>query len=235
MSAKNKLQRFAELETLTNVYQARAGEQYPHIWDDFYLTGIGEERVELKGQWGSKHFKNDNPIVLELACGKGEYTRHLAAAYPGKNFIGVDIKGNRIWRGAVEALRNEQENVAFLRTQIEHLTNYFAKGEVSEIWITFPDPFLRLSKAQKRLTSSRFLAIYRQVMNEGSIVHLKTDDPTLYEFTLETLAEEKITPLYTDFDIYSKPLPYPELEWKTYYEGLHLADGRKIKYTRFSL
>ena len=193
------------------------------------------EEVEMKGSWQEKHFKNNNPIVLELACGGGEYTVALAKKYPDKNVIGVDIKGNRIWKGAKIAMEENISNAAFLRTRIEQLDLFFGKDEVSEIWITFPDPFLRKSKAQRRLTSSRFLKIYRKVLKENGLVHLKTDDPTLYKFTVDTIEEEKINMIYHNDDIYSAELFTEELEVKTYYERMHLEHGKTIKYVRYTI
>src|ERR1043165_4299954 len=159
--AHKKLIRFAELETFDNVLQ------FPK---------------NIKGKW-RQFFKNENPIILELACGKGEYAVGLGTLYHQKNFIGIDIKGNRIWVGAKKALENKLHNVAFLRTQIDQVTEYFSPGEVSEIWITFPEPQLRKSKAKKRLTHPKFLRLYKQFLAPGGLIHLKTDSPDLYEFT----------------------------------------------------
>ncbi len=229
MSKRNKLQKFAELLTFPNVYENFDSKQ-PQL---FASDG---EVIDLKGKWASQHFQNECPITLELACGRGEYSLGLARMYPGRNFIGVDIKGARIWKGAGIALEEGLQNVAFLRTRIELITHFFAAGEISEIWITFPDPFLRKSKANRRLTSAHFLNLYRKILHPNGIVHLKTDEPNLYEFTLETLAEDaNATILYQDADIYSKPLPFPELDLKTYYESMHLAEGKTIKYIRFTI
>ena len=158
---QKKLQRFEELKTFSNVLQ------FPE---------------NMPGKWNS-FFNNSHPIVLELACGKGEYAVSLGKMFPEKNFIGVDLKGNRIWVGAKKALENNLNNVAFLRTQIDKIADYFAKNEVSEIWITFPDPQLRNSKAKKRLTHPKFLRSYQQFLIPGGLIHLKTDSPNLYEFT----------------------------------------------------
>lgn len=226
MSKKNKLFKFAEMATFGNVYQ-NYDTQTPVV-----VNGAGEE-VVVRGAWAA-HFGNSNPITLELACGGGEYTLGLGAMYPHRNFVGVDIKGARIWKGARVALERDMGNVAFLRTQIENLAAFFERGEIAEIWITFPDPFLRLSKAQKRLTSARFIEIYRQLLPSGAPVHLKTDDDTLYAFTLETIAETGCTLLYEHPNIYSIPLPFAELAVKTYYEQMHLAAGKTIKYVRFT-
>lgn len=227
MSKRNKLQKFAELLTFPNVYE-NFDPRRPE------LIGLGGMPVSLRGRWAEAHFKNDHPITLELACGRGEYTLGLARRYPGRNFIGVDIKGARIWKGAKIALDEGLENAAFLRTRIEQIALFFAPGEISEIWITFPDPFLKKGKANRRLTAPGFLKSYRQILKEGGQVHLKTDSPPLYEFTLEVLAEEPaVHLLYQNDDIYAGSLPVPELELKTYYEKMHLEDGRKIKYVRF--
>jgi len=229
MSKRNKLQKFAELLAFPNVYENFDTKQ-PQ------LTSKHGEVIDLKGKWAAEHFKNEHPIVLELACGRGEYSLGLARLYPERNFIGVDIKGARIWKGAGIAIEEGLQNVAFLRTRIEMITHFFAAEEISEIWITFPDPFLRNSKANRRLTSAHFLNLYRKILHPTGLVHLKTDDPTLYEFTLETLHEDaKAVILYQDDNIYNKPLPFPELELKTYYERMHLEVGRTIKYVRFTL
>jgi tRNA (guanine-N7-)-methyltransferase len=228
MSKKNKLQRFAELGMLPNVYQNPSMEQ-PHLLD---RRG---ETVTLGGSWAEGHFGRPAPIVLELACGKGDYTLALAREQPDKCFIGIDLKGNRLWKGATTALSETLGNVAFIRSQIEFLSLFFAPGEVSEIWITFPDPYSRPGKARKRLTSPRFLELYRRVLCPGGIVHLKTDDDGLYAYTLETLAEENVQIQYQNDNIYAGPLAFPELAHRTYYERGHLAAGKTIKYVRFVL
>ena len=223
MGSKNKLKRFKENETFENVFQPTREE---------VVSGA----FVLKGKWNSDFFKNDNPIVLELGCGKGEYSVGLAALYPDKNFIGIDIKGARFWRGAKTAVENGLNNVAFIRTQIELIDNLFAENEVDEIWITFPDPFLREGKANKRLTSSRFLNEYRKIIKPGGILHLKTDDPTLYEFTLETLQQDNQCVIHiADENIYSKPFPIPELAIKTKYEGMNISGSNTIKWIKFSI
>lgn len=229
MSKRNKLQKFAELLTFPNVYE-NYNPKNPQ------LVGLNGQEVDLKGKWRELHFKNDHPLTLELACGRGEYTLDLARRYPEQNFIGVDVKGARIWKGAGIALDEKLDNVAFLRTRIEQIALFFETGEVDEIWITFPDPFLRKSKAKRRLTAPNFLKAYRQILKPGGLVHLKTDEPNLYEFSLEVLSEDpQVNMLYKDDDIYSKKLPFPELETKTYYEKMHLAEGKKIKYIRFTI
>ena len=224
---KSKLQRFAELNTFPNVLQ-NFNFLEPVVVDH------ENKIVDPKGKWNTI-FKNNNPVILELACGKGEYTCEMAIADPASNYIGVDVKGNRMHRGAKRALEQNISNAFFLRTDINILPVFFEANEVNEIWITFPDPHLKKGKEQKRLTSERFLNYYKQVLKPGGIIHLKTDDPTLYEFTLQTIAELKLKLLYADNDIYSKPLPHPFLEIKTYYEKMHLAEGRKIKYIEFKL
>jgi len=167
---KNKLKHLDELQTFSNVFQLQR---------------------DLKGKWNEFVFQNSNPITLELACGKGEYTLALARKFPQRNFIGIDIKGARIWRGARTALEEKIPNVAFLRTYIDHLEEYFSPGEVEEIWITFPDPYHEKSKARKRLTSEKFLPRYKTILKPGGFIHLKTDDMQLYQFTLEKISEFK--------------------------------------------
>ncbi|ANH83262.1 tRNA (guanosine(46)-N7)-methyltransferase TrmB [Niabella ginsenosidivorans] len=211
--AQKKLVRFTELNTFENVLQ------FPQ---------------NIKGKWDD-HFKNDHPIVLELACGKGEYALGLARLYPDKNFIGVDIKGNRLWAGAKKALKEELHNVAFLRVQIEQLQQYFAQGEVREIWITFPDPQLRFSKAKKRLTHPRFLRIYHQLLKTGGLIHLKTDSPNLYRFTKEVLYLYNCTIVKDADDLYKEDALSEELKIKTYYESLDIAESNRIHYLAFQL
>lgn len=170
---KDKLKRFAEIDTFSNVLQLDAGKPF-------------------KGEWSKGFFKNNNPAVLELACGKGEYTVNLATLFPDKNFIGIDYKGNRIWRGAKTALEENVPNVAFLRIQIENLLDYFAPGEIDEIWITFPDPQPQLSREKKRLTSPRFLDKYIEILKPGGCVNLKTDNDGLHAYTAEKIEELKL-------------------------------------------
>ena len=167
---KDKLKRFAELETFTNVFQ---------------LNPVH------KGNWNKNYFKNNQPIVLELGCGRGEYTVSLAKYFPVKNFIGIDIKGARIWRGAKTGMEEHISNMAFLRIEIEQLEEHFSENEVDEIWITFPDPQPQISRERKRLTSDRFLTMYKKVLSPNGIVHLKTDNDGLYAYTLEKIAELK--------------------------------------------
>lgn len=229
MARRNKLRKFNELLSFPNVYENYDPTQPRLISDE-------KTEVDLKGNWRATHFKNDNPIVLELACGRGEYTLALGQANPNVNYIGVDVKGARIWQGATRALEQELHNVAFLRTRIEQIGLFFDENEVDEIWITFPDPFLRESKINRRLTSHPFLDRYRPILKAGGYINLKTDDPTLYAFTQETFLECKfLNVLYDRDDIYSQALDYPELEYKTYYERKHLAIGRTIKFIKAEL
>lgn len=229
MSRRNKLLKFTQLHEFTNVYENfDAGEST--------LVGKLGEEVDMRGKWNAQHFHNDHPITLELACGRGEYTLALAARFPDRNFIGVDIKGARIWKGAGRALERGLQNAAFLRARIELISFFFEPSEVSEIWITFPDPFLRRSKSNRRLTSPVFLNAFKKILKPGGLVHLKTDEGQLYDFTLETLATEpSYELLYHNDDIYASELPFEELGFKTYYENQHLAAGKSIKYVRFVL
>lgn len=210
---QKKLQRFNEIKSFPNVLE------YPE---------------EMQGKWGS-FFKNDNPVILELACGKGEYTTGLAKLYPDKNFIGVDIKGNRIWVGAKLALDQQLNNAAFLRTQIVKINEYFSAGEVDEIWITFPDPQLRFSKAGKRLTHPRFLRLYHQIVKPGGKIHLKTDSPHLYEFTKKVIDLYGLNVITNCNNVYLQENVSDDLKIKTHYESLDIADSNTIFYLCFSL
>lgn len=232
MAGKKKLIRFEQLSTMPNVYQNF------NILKPALINAEGEA-VNLSGKWSSEHFKNDNPLILELACGGGEYTVALAERYPERNFIGIDIKGARIWKGANQALENNQANVAFCRIRIEQIAQFFGK-EVNEIWITFPDPFYK--KVRRRLTHPIFLNHYRKILKDGGIVHLKTDDDMLFEFTMEVLEQEKIEVIYSNDNIYrrgfgtsAKPLYHNDLEVKTAYEKMHLRNQKTIKYVTFRL
>ncbi len=217
MSGKQKLKRFRDNTRLKNVTEYTESET----------------ASELRGNWGSKIFKNDNPIVLELACGKGEYSVNLAKQFPGKNFIGVDIKGARIWVGAKQAENAGLANVHFLRAYIDHLDRFFATSEISEIWITFPDPYH--SKSRKRLTSPKFLNLYRKIAGNDCVVHLKTDSGLLWQFTRETIQAEKLNVLDICEDVYAERADDPMLAIQTYFEKMHLADGKRIRYIAFSL
>lgn len=210
---QKKLLRFEELKTFSNVLQYPKGMQ--GTWKDF--------------------FHNNNSITLELACGKGEYTIGLAALYSQRNFIGIDLKGNRIWVGAKKALQQNLVNVAFLRTEVDKITDYFAEGEVKEVWITFPDPQLRTGKAKKRLTHPKFLRLYKQILQLGGYIHLKTDSPALYNFTKQVI-EKYSCILHEDADdVYNKVPAGNELTIKTHYELLDIAGSRRVHYLKFSL
>jgi tRNA (guanine-N7-)-methyltransferase len=212
---KDKLRRFAEIETFANVYQLDAGKA-------------------LKGNWSNMHFKNTAPLVLELACGKGEYTVNLAQLFPEKNFIGIDYKGNRIWRGAKTAIEEGIDNVAFLRIQIEHILDYFDTAEVSEIWITFPDPQPQISREKKRLTAPRFLEKYKVILQETAPINLKTDNDDFYAFTLETIENLGLKLHVRTEDLYRSDLVDEVLSIKTYYEKKYLTHNKNINYVRFS-
>lgn len=190
---------------------------------------------KLKGHWKENFFKNTNPIVLELGCGKGEYTLGMAKKYPSKNFLGIDIKGARMWKGAREALEMNIVNAGFLRTRIEMIDSFFAKSEIDELWVTFPDPQIKKRRNKKRLTGARFLNSYRKCLVPGGLVHLKTDSAELYEYTNNLLSYNNITADISTSDLYSSSLPDELLSIKTHYELLFLNEGKKITYTRFSL
>jgi tRNA (guanine-N7-)-methyltransferase len=210
--AQKKLQRFADIKTFANVLE------YPE---------------NMQGEWKS-FFKNIHPVVLELACGRGEYTVGLSKLFPHKNFIGVDIKGNRLYIGAKKCLDQQLTNAAFLRTQIAMLPQYFSAGEVSEIWITFPDPQLRTSKAKKRLTHPQFLRLYQQVLSAEGLLHLKTDSPKLYQFTKRVIELYNLVLVEDCADVYAGN-PIEELKIKTHYEALDIAQSNKIYYLKFKL
>lgn len=210
--AQKKLFRFGQIKTFKNVLE------YPE---------------NIKGNWHN-FLGNKNPIELELACGRGEYTIGLAAIHLNKNFIGVDIKGNRMYIGAKKALQHNLQNAAFLRTQIEMLDNYFSPGEVDNIWITFPDPQLRTSKAKKRLTHPRFLRLYQKILKPGGSIHLKTDSPQLYTFTLLVIEKYGLPIIENSDNIYAQKHS-PELAIKTFYESLDIAQSKKIHYLQFCL
>jgi tRNA (guanine-N7-)-methyltransferase len=188
----------------------------------------------MKGKW-HVFFGNTNPITLELACGKGEYTAAMAKKYPDKNFIGIDLKGNRIWAGAKKCLEEGLKNAAFLRTQIEKITDYFDENEISEIWITFPDPQLRLSRAKKRLTHPRFLRLYQKILTKNGVVHLKTDSPDLFNFTLLITKLYELTVLENYNDVYAQPGLHDDVKIKTYYESLDIAGCNKVHYIKLNL
>lgn len=218
---KNKLARFAENETFANLFQLTYEQ-------------VTKEGFALKGKWNEDFFKNDNPIVLELGCGKGEYTVGLAKKYPNKNFIGIDIKGARLWRGCKTSNEDKMTNVAFVRTHIQMIESYFAENEVSEIWITFPDP--QLKKPNKRLTCERFLKLYKNILKQDGIVHLKTDSQELYEYTKdEVLIPSKREILYNTNDLYNSDFKEDVIEIQTFYESMYLKIGKPITYLKFKL
>ncbi|MDP9048147.1 MAG: tRNA (guanosine(46)-N7)-methyltransferase TrmB [Bacteroidota bacterium] len=212
---KDKLKRFAEVNTFSNVLQLDEGKPF-------------------RGQWSKEFFKNDNPLLLELACGKGEYAVNLARLFPDKNFIGIDYKGNRIWRGAKTALEEGVNNVAFQRIQIETLLDHFATGEVDEIWITFPDPQPQISREKKRLTSPRFLEKYKQLLKTGGAVNLKTDNDGLHAYTAEKIAELGLNLHVKTEDLYHSGFADEVLSVKTFYEKKYLKDNKNINYLKFS-
>ncbi len=190
---------------------------------------------KLKGHWKDLFFKNSNPVSLELGCGKGEYTIGMAKMFPEKNFLGIDIKGARIWKGAKEAFENNIGNAGFIRTRIEMINSFFAPGEIDEIWITFPDPQIKKRRNKKRLTAARFLNSYREFLSKGGLVHLKTDSSELYEYTSALLKHNNIIPDISTDDLYSSDLPDSLLAIKTHYEQIFLEEGKKITYIRFRL
>lgn len=222
--AKNKLKRFSENKTFENVVQPTREEMI----NDF----------PLKGNWNKDFFKNDNPIVLELGCGKGEYTIALAEKFPEKNFIGIDIKGARFWRGAKTALEDGKNNAGFLRTQIELVDHAFAENEVSEIWITFPDPQIKFRRTKHRLTHPEFLRKYHKVLNEKGIMHLKTDSEFLHGYTHGIIQAEGHNVLISSHNVYhpdNRELPEEVTSTQTYYEQKFLDERKNITYIRFTL
>jgi tRNA (guanine-N7-)-methyltransferase len=219
---KNKVARWAEMKSFGNVIE-------PPIDD------IRESGHELKGRWKKSVFRNDNHLVLELGCGKGEYTVGLAARFTEKNFIGIDIKGARIWRGAKTARENQYSNVHFLRTRIEFINSFFAEDEADEIWITFPDPFPRQRDEARRLTSPQFLNLYRRFLCDKGIVHLKTDNHQLYLYTLGLVKKNGLAIITSTDDLYSGLVENDILSIRTHYENLFLKEGKKINYLSFRL
>lgn len=217
---KNKLRKFAEMETFPNVFQ-------------FPISILKEKGFDKKGRWHSDVFANDNPIVLELGCGKGEYSVGLARRFPDLNFIGIDIKGARMWTGAKAALAEGLKNVAFLRTNIELLPNFFAENEIHELWITFPDP--QMKKYTKRLTSTPFLNLYRKFLEKDGIVNLKTDSPFLYAYTSALVEQNRLQVLKCTDDLYHSDARTDILDIRTFYEQQWLDRGLSIKYLQFRL
>jgi tRNA (guanine-N7-)-methyltransferase len=219
---KNKLARWTEFGSYNNVIQ-------PSIDD---VTGKDHP---VKGKWRSEIFKNENPLVLELGCGKGEYSVGMANKFPEKNFIGIDIKGARMWRGAKTANEQNLNNIAFLRTRIEFINSFFATDEIDEIWVTFPDPHPGGRNANKRLTSPWFLNIYRNFLKSNGLVHLKTDNTELYNYTKGVVTINNLIVLFATSDLYSENISNDILSIRTHYEKLFLAKGLKINYLAFHL
>ena len=227
MAGKQKLQRFAEMKSFPNVYEPTLDE--------------AREGFAMKGRWKQEHFKNDNPLVLELGCGKGEYTLGLARKFPDRNYIGMDIKGARIWRGAKTAIEEKRDHVAFLRTRIEFINGFFDPDEVDEIWITFPDPQPKERHIKKRLTTEKMLGHYKRFLKPGGLIHLKTDSFPLYEYTLEVIQGMQLEILESTSNLYEEKLADLDadtqeiLSIKTHYEGIFTAKGFSICYLKFKL
>ena len=225
MSKKNKLQKFEENLSFDNLFQ-------------YSYERITEEGFPLKGKWNSEFFHNDNPIVLELGCGKGEYTVGLARVHPEVNYIGVDIKGARMWRGLTQARDEGLHNVAFIRTRIDQIEHFFGANEVSEIWVTFPDPHPGTGErnARHRLTSPEFLERYRKIVSPDGILNLKTDSPIMYEFTLHEVIEKQGLPLlYASDNLYGNDDALEVKCIRTFYEQMWLEQGLTIKYLKFKI
>lgn len=223
MGSKNKLKRFRENETFSNVYQPTRDE-------------VVNNTFALKGNWNKEVFKNDNPVVLELGCGKGEYSVELARRFPNTNFIGVDIKGSRFWRGAKTAIEENLPNVAFLRTQIELIENCFALNEVDEIWITFPDPQIKYKRTKHRLTNEEFLARYKNILKPEGIINLKTDSEFMHGYTLGLLHGAGHNVLYANHNVYkNEGSPEVVTAIQTFYESQYLEQNKPITYIKFSL
>ena len=221
MGSKNKLKRFKENEIFHNVIQPDRDE-------------LEKDLFYLKGSWNKLYFKNDKPIVLELGCGKGEYTIHLANLNPQKNFIGIDIKGARFWRGAKTALEDKMNNVAFVRAQIELIDRLFAAQEVKEIWITFPDPQIKYKRTKHRLTNPSFLEHYQNILFTEGFVHLKTDSEFLHGYTLGVLNDDKYEVCYAHHDIYNNSYaPEQAISVQTFYEKMYLDQNKPISYIKF--
>lgn len=223
MGSKNKLKRFKENEIFDNVIEPTREE-------------VLENTLGYKGEWKEKFFKNENPIVLELGCGKGEYTVGLAEKYPDKNFIGIDIKGARFWRGAKTALEQGMKNVGFIRTQIELIDHIFDKGEIDEIWITFPDPQIKYKRTKHRLTNTAFLQRYKIVLKPDGIMHLKTDSEFMHGYTLGLLHGEGHEVLYANHDVYhNQGSPEAVTSLQTFYENQYLKEKKPITYIQFKI
>ncbi|GGK22799.1 tRNA (guanine-N(7)-)-methyltransferase [Yeosuana aromativorans] len=223
MGSKNKLKRFKENETFKNVIQPTRDE-------------LVNQQFLLKGNWNAKYFKNNNPLVLELGCGKGEYSVALAQKYPDKNFIGIDIKGARFWRGAKTAIETGLDNVAFLRTQIELIDYAFGNNEVNEIWITFPDPQIKYKRTKHRMTNSAFLQRYKSILKPDGVVNLKTDSEFMHGYTLGLLHGEGHEVLYANHNVYKQEgSPEDVTSVQTFYESQYLEQDKAITYIRFKI
>lgn len=223
MGSKNKLKRFKENETFHNVFQPTRSQLVDQVY-------------QYKGQWNAQVFKNNNPIVLELGCGKGEYTVALAKQYPHKNFIGIDIKGARFWRGAKTAVEENIPNAAFIRTQIELIEYVFAENEVDEIWITFPDPQIKYKRTKHRMTNSEFLKRYKKVLKPEGVMNLKTDSEFMHGYTLGLLHGEGHEVLYANNDVYRQEgSPEEVTSIQTFYESQYLEHNKPITYIRFKI
>jgi tRNA (guanine-N7-)-methyltransferase len=223
VGSKNKLKRFNENDTFHNVFQPKREELVDAVYP-------------LKGQWNQQFFKNNNPLVLELGCGKGEYTVGLAERYPNKNFIGIDIKGARFWRGAKTAVENKMPNVAFIRAQIELIEQLFETNEVDEIWITFPDPQIKYKRTKHRMTNATFLKRYKNILNETGIVHLKTDSEFMHGYTLGLLHGQGHEVQYANHDVYRQEgSPEEVTAIQTFYENQYLEKQKAITYIRFKI
>ena len=221
MGSKNKLKRFKENETFANVVQPTREE-------------VTDGSFKFKGNWKQNFFKNKNPLVLELGCGKGEYSVNLAQKYPEKNFLGIDIKGARFWRGAKTALEDKLTNVGFLRTQIELIDQLFDENEVDEIWITFPDPQIKYKRTKHRLTNEEFLKKYKRVLKPEGVVHLKTDSEFMHGYTLGLLHGLRVDIEYAHHDVYGNShSPEEVVSIQTFYESQYLEEEKKITYVRF--
>ena len=207
---------------------------YDHVLEP-PVSDVFHKDHDLKGKWNKEWFKNNNPIILELGCGKGEYTVGLSEHYPGKNFIGIDIKGARMWKGAKESFQKRLPNVAFLRTRIEFIRSFFAPDEVDEIWITFPDPQLKRKREKKRLPGPVFLNLYRNILKERGIIHLKTDSRELFDYTLSLIRKNDLELITAVRDLYRDMPGDPMLSIRTHYETLFLNKGTPITYLAFRL
>lgn len=223
MGSKNKQKRFVENQSFNNVLQPTREE----------VTG---NTFNLKGKWNSDFFKNNNPIIIELGCGKGEYTTGLAAKFSDKNFIGIDIKGARFWRGAKTAVENNLTNVAFIRTQIELIDHIFDANEVDEIWITFPDPQIKYKRTKHRMTNSEFLKLYKKILKKEGVINLKTDSEFMHGYTLGLLHGEGHEVLYSNHNIYkNEGSPAEVIDIQTFYEQQYLEINKAITYIKFKI